>query len=64
MSDLTTEIRRLRRENAKLVDDCAMLNIKLAQSERERKRVMTLYDDLKSSSGLNDIFGRIWKDRN
>jgi predicted nucleic acid-binding Zn-ribbon protein len=68
MSDLTNEIRRLRRENKQLTEDLGTLKQRIKEVQRlyallasEKAALQKRFDDFKSSA---DIFGGIFAKRN
>jgi chromosome segregation ATPase len=61
MSELTNEIRRLRRENKQLLERITTLQGKMAFLVLEKAALQKRFDDFKSSA---DIFGGIFAKRN
>jgi chromosome segregation ATPase len=58
MSELTTEIRKLRRENKKLLERITTLQGEMAFLVLEKADILKRFDEFKSSA---DIFGGIFK---
>jgi chromosome segregation ATPase len=68
MSELTTEIRKLRRENKQLTEDLGTLKQQIKEVRRlyallasEKADILKRFDEFKSSA---DIFGGIFAKRN
>jgi hypothetical protein len=57
MMELVQEIRRLRKENKKLIDDLRIANSRLELFVKENAAMQKRFDEFKASS---DIFGGIF----